>query len=75
MEYLSEGRRTITDALYYSVEERKVCIERPLFKEVTAAIIMLNNRVLIAQRAPKENLAGKWEFPGGKVEIGETLCE
>lgn len=44
-------------------------------KDVTAAIILINDRVLIAQRAPKERLAGKWEFPGGKVEIGETLQE
>jgi len=41
-------------------------------KEVTAAIIMKENRVLIAERAPGENLAGKWEFPGGKIEPGET---
>lgn len=44
-------------------------------KEVTAAIILKDNRVLIAQRAPGENLAGKWEFPGGKVEHGETPKE
>ena len=44
-------------------------------KEVTAAIILKANRVLIAQRAPGENLAGKWEFPGGKIEPGETLQE
>ena len=41
-------------------------------KEVTAAIIIKENRVLIAERAPGENLAGKWEFPGGKIELGET---
>ena len=41
-------------------------------KEVTAAIILKDNRVLIAQRAPGENLAGKWEFPGGKIEHEET---
>jgi len=41
-------------------------------KQVTAAIILKENQVLIAQRAPGENLAGKWEFPGGKVEPGET---
>jgi len=41
-------------------------------KEVTAAIILKDNLVLIAQRAPKENLADKWEFPGGKTELGET---
>lgn len=44
-------------------------------KEVTAAIILKENKVLIAQRAPGENLAGKWEFPGGKIEPGETLQE
>jgi ADP-ribose pyrophosphatase len=44
-------------------------------KEVTAAVILRDDNVLIAQRAPGENLAGKWEFPGGKVEQGETLQE
>lgn len=44
-------------------------------KVVTAAIIMLGNKVLIAQRGPNEDLAGKWEFPGGKLELGETLQE
>jgi len=44
-------------------------------KEVTAAIILKDNKVLIAQRAPGKNQAGKWEFPGGKVELGETPQE
>lgn len=44
-------------------------------KEVTAAIILKDNKVLIAQRAPDDKLAGKWEFPGGKIEPGETLEE
>ncbi|TGE35539.1 (deoxy)nucleoside triphosphate pyrophosphohydrolase [Desulfosporosinus fructosivorans] len=44
-------------------------------KEVTAAIILKDNKVLIAQRAPGEKLAGKWEFPGGKIELGETPQE
>lgn len=41
-------------------------------KEVIAAIITKSNNVLIARRAPNEKLAGKWEFPGGKVEEGKT---
>lgn len=46
-----------------------------IMKEVTAAIILKDNRVLIAQRAPDDKLAGKWEFPGGKIEQGETPQE
>ena len=42
-------------------------------KEVTAAIIIDNNKILIAQRGKNENLAGKWEFPGGKIEIDEYV--
>ena len=44
-------------------------------KQVTAAIILKDNKVLIAQRAPEDNLAGKWEFPGGKIEPRETPQE
>lgn len=29
-------------------------------------------RILIAQRPPGKHLAGMWEFPGGKLEVGET---
>ena len=41
-------------------------------KDVAAAIILQNNKVLIAQRAPSDDLAGMWEYPGGKIEPGET---
>ena len=39
---------------------------------VAAAIIQRNDCVLLARRSHGENLAGLWEFPGGKVEKGET---
>jgi len=39
---------------------------------VTAAIIINNDRILIAQRLNTDKLAGKWEFPGGKIENNET---
>jgi 8-oxo-dGTP diphosphatase len=39
---------------------------------VTAAIIQRNNRILIAKRSSTSSLPNKWEFPGGKVESGET---
>ena len=44
-------------------------------KKVTAAIIKDKNRLLIAKRHSKDPLAGKWEFPGGKLERGETPAE
>ena len=40
--------------------------------DVTAAIILKNDRVLIARRRPEASQAGLWEFPGGKVRRGET---
>ena len=39
---------------------------------VAAALVDGEGRVLIAQRPQGKQLAGQWEFPGGKVEDGET---
>ena len=39
---------------------------------VVAAIIESNGELLACRRASHKSLAGKWEFPGGKVEPGET---
>ncbi len=39
---------------------------------VAAAIIEHGGRILIARRSEGQKQAGKWEFPGGKVERGET---
>lgn len=36
------------------------------------ALVDADGRVLLAQRPPGKQLAGLWEFPGGKVEPGET---
>lgn len=44
-------------------------------KTVTAAIIEHNGKVLIAQRKHGKNQEYLWEFPGGKLEEGETLEE
>ena len=38
---------------------------------VACALIDVDNRVLIAQRPEGKQLAGLWEFPGGKFEPGE----
>lgn len=36
------------------------------------ALVDRDGRVLVAQRPPGKNMAGLWEFPGGKIETGET---
>lgn len=37
-----------------------------------AAVVRGDGRVLVARRTRPEHLAGLWEFPGGKLELGET---
>jgi 8-oxo-dGTP diphosphatase len=39
---------------------------------VAAALYDAQGRVLIAERPPGKHLAGRWEFPGGKIDAGET---
>ena len=39
---------------------------------VAAALIDRDGRVLVQQRSAHRSMAGLWEFPGGKVESGET---
>jgi len=39
---------------------------------VTAAIIERNGKIFIAKRSSNSSLPNKWEFPGGKVDVGET---
>ncbi|MFL6602989.1 MAG: 8-oxo-dGTP diphosphatase MutT [Steroidobacteraceae bacterium] len=39
---------------------------------VAGALFDGERRVLIAQRPPGKHMAGRWEFPGGKVAAGET---
>ena len=36
------------------------------------ALVDVDNRVLLAQRPEGKSMAGLWEFPGGKIENGET---
>ena len=45
---------------------------KPLLLVVAAALVDADGRVLICQRPEGKALAGLWEFPGGKVEAGET---
>ena len=43
-----------------------------LFPVVAVALIDPDGRVLLQQRPPGKAMAGLWEFPGGKMESGET---
>jgi 8-oxo-dGTP diphosphatase len=45
--------------------------DRPIIS-VTAAILARDGKILFAQRKSSDHLAGKWEFPGGKIESGES---
>ena len=40
--------------------------------EVTAGILVRDSKIFIAKRKAGGRLPGKWEFPGGKIEDGET---
>jgi len=47
--------------------------EKPTLVLVAAcALIDADGRVLIAQRPADKSMGGLWEFPGGKIETGET---
>lgn len=44
----------------------------PALRFVAAALIVRNGEVLIGQRRPDQPMASLWEFPGGKIEPGES---
>jgi 8-oxo-dGTP diphosphatase len=45
---------------------------RPLVIVAAAALVRSDGRLLLAQRPPGKSMAGLWEFPGGKIEAGES---
>src|SRR4051812_8491048 len=44
----------------------------PIITVVAVALLDVDNRILLAQRPPGKSMAGLWEFPGGKINPGET---
>ena len=44
----------------------------PKLIDVVGAVFVDNGLVLAAQRGPGMSMSGMWEFPGGKIEPGET---
>ena len=66
--YCEAKKRGLQDQLPLKIKRKP----QPHYN-VTAAVIRRNGRILIAQRPLGGRLGGLWEFPGGKVEAGETL--
>lgn len=56
----------MTDAAPTATADRKILLV------AACALVDADGRILLAQRPEGKNLAGLWEFPGGKVEKGET---
>jgi len=49
--------------------------ERPVTEVAVGVLIDAAGRFLLTTRPPGKAYAGYWEFPGGKVEAGETVAE
>jgi 8-oxo-dGTP diphosphatase len=52
--------------------EARAAANQKVVLVAAAALIDVDGRVLLARRPPGKPLAGLWEFPGGKVQPGET---
>jgi 8-oxo-dGTP diphosphatase len=46
--------------------------DKPIVLVSAVALLDADNRVLLAQRPEGKSMAGLWEFPGGKIDPGET---
>jgi len=64
----------------YSIEKSRFLLQQTLARlafrpvlDVVGALFIKDGKFLLARRAPHEDHAGTWEFPGGKVEPGESL--
>ncbi len=63
---------TDPDRACYGLEVIKPDPSVPTLLVTAVALIDVDNRVLLAQRPAGKTMAGLWEFPGGKVDAGET---
>ncbi len=45
---------------------------RPVWIPVVTGILRKGDKVLVGERPQGHTLAGQWEFPGGKLEVGES---
>lgn len=66
------ARATLADV---TLLPRKIAKKKTPHYHIGAAIIRKNGKILITQRPLDGLLGGLWEFPGGKVDLNETLEE
>ena len=62
-------------SLHSSINILKKIIARFFYKpvlEVVGALLIRNEKIMLARRNSVSKLAGNWEFPGGKVEDNES---
>ncbi len=57
------------------MEISSASIEKPSVRHVAAALILHDGKILICQRTKNQPMALKWEFPGGKIEPGESAVQ
>lgn len=55
-----------------SLRAERLAQRQPVVLVAAVALLDADDRVLLAKRPPGKSMAGLWEFPGGKVEEGET---
>ncbi|WP_424810845.1 bifunctional GNAT family N-acetyltransferase/(deoxy)nucleoside triphosphate pyrophosphohydrolase [Roseococcus sp. YIM B11640] len=71
-QFLSRNRNMPVTMFRRKAAQRPAPAAKPILLVVACALVDGDGRVLLAQRPEGKTLAGLWEFPGGKLNDGET---
>jgi len=71
-DFMSRNRAMPVVKFALDVPARAAPTPKPVVLVASVALVDADGRVLLAQRPAGKSMAGLWEFPGGKVEAGET---
>lgn len=55
-----------------NAQAKKTRLKKIQWIPVVAGFLKKDGRILVGQRPENNSLAGLWEFPGGKIELGES---